>query len=238
VCPYGGGIESYGGGIESYGGGIESYGGGIESYGGGRGSREGSDLWWWGYECTGSVRGSMSDVQPLHVGMMGVGVRMGFVARCKQRTIERYGMGSLELVEQYVMGEAARWKKEGVGLVSPYEEVKQYMKPGYFLSFTALPKLGMNPRSSYKTPLALYTYYMGSEYFKTAWENQKFPYQTQQPYVQIMKIRSPPNIVTFGNGRVENDHLIVKALGRYREKARTSQVHANAIALANPDSDP
>jgi len=93
-------------------------------------------------------------------------------------------MSKLDMIESYLLSEAPRWKKEGVSLESDYAKIAAMAGDGHhYLSFTAMPKLGINPQSKHETPLGIYTYAMADPWFQKVWENQQFPFVADQPYV-------------------------------------------------------
>jgi len=150
-----------------------------------------------------------------------------------------FAMTVLNLVESYILGEAARWKREGVKIEKPEETVESYIgKPGHYISFTGLPKLGINPQSKFKTPLAIYTYALDDPWFARTWATHKetakgFPFRPEQPYIQIMKLKSLNGLVVFDRSGaiIHGANLIDAAL-----KAIEGDDWADAVALARDES--
>ena len=77
--------------------------------------------------------------------------------------------------------------------LSAYEQLKPYAnKDDYYISFTEIDKLGINPRSGYKdTPLGIYGYPL-----KEVWkeynieQNRGFddiPYSGESPYIWLFR---------------------------------------------------
>lgn len=58
-------------------------------------------------------------------------------------------------------------------------------KPKYFISFTKLPKLGVNPNFIYDNPLGIYAYPLSQMWLKIV--NDKIPFAGDRPYVQVLK---------------------------------------------------
>lgn len=85
--------------------------------------------------------------------------------------------------------------------ISAYEALKPYSEDeNYFISFTAIDKLGINPQSRYDTPLAIYTYPL-----KTIWKEYRVdsiksvgkavPFAGNSPYVWLVKVKDNVNFV-------------------------------------------
>ncbi len=85
--------------------------------------------------------------------------------------------------------------------ISAYEALKPYSEDeNYFISFTAIDKLGINPSSKYDTPLAIYTYPL-----KTIWKEYRVdsiksvgkavPFAGNSPYVWLVKVKNNVNFV-------------------------------------------
>ena len=133
-------------------------------------------------------------------------------------------MSKIKVIEQYMIGEAARWKKEGAEILSPKDEVSSYIGDGkgyHLLSFTGLPKLGMNPKSHYNTPLGIYTYSMVDPWFEKQWEDQDFPFASDQPYIQIMRLRSERGLVVFSNSGISMGGSLISSLNKKYQKLIT-----------------
>ena len=77
----------------------------------------------------------------------------------------------------------------------PFEQLKKYKNDlNVYISFTMLPKLGLNPESKYCTPLGIYSYplNMGWDFYNI---NRKgiggFPFASDCPYIYVFKPNSP-----------------------------------------------
>jgi hypothetical protein len=79
-----------------------------------------------------------------------------------------------------------------------FKELEKYKdKDDYYISFTNLEKIGVNPQSSFRTPLGIYMYPL-----KEAWENyeieknksvkQSVPFAGERPNIYVVKLK--PNI--------------------------------------------
>lgn len=66
-----------------------------------------------------------------------------------------------------------------------YLKDKDNEKPKYFISFTELPKLGVNPNFKYANPLGIYAYPLSHIWLKLIEDN--VPFASKRPYVQILE---------------------------------------------------
>ena len=64
-------------------------------------------------------------------------------------------------------------------------ELAPFLKQGYYASFTILPKLGINPKSRFATPLGIYAYHLGNEATQYAIRTNSLPYASDRPFVNI-----------------------------------------------------
>jgi len=129
---------------------------------------------------------------------------------------------TLQILEQ-ALTERAKWRERGVRLQRPTETVAEYIGQDFhYLSFTALKKLGLNPSTQWATPLGIYAYPLGDEWFKGAWakslagangEKGGIPFATEQPYIQLFRAKASRNVVVVGKSgnAIENDALVAKA---------------------------
>ena len=67
----------------------------------------------------------------------------------------------VNLLRQFIIEtitEITRADKEGIELPSTLEQLQQYIGGQYFIHFSNLIKVGLNPVNKYNTPLEFYTY--------------------------------------------------------------------------------
>lgn len=85
---------------------------------------------------------------------------------------------------------------------SAIDTLAQYKdRDDIYITFTALPKVGINPKSKYETPNGIYTYPL-----KKAWiyydidKNgiDGFPFASQQPYINILQSNNVQDILSIG----------------------------------------
>lgn len=93
--------------------------------------------------------------------------------------------------------EEARRNPEMNPYISTWEALNKYKdNPNVFISFTQIPKLGINPKSKYDTPLGIYTYplqaiwgkYAVDVRYKDKWDDI-VPFAGKAPYVWITEGR-------------------------------------------------
>lgn len=85
--------------------------------------------------------------------------------------------------------------------ISAYESLKPYSdKENYYISFTEIDKIGINPRSKYDTPLGIYTYpikQIWKEYEIDKYKRLKgaIPFAGGSPYIWVIKPKSNKNVL-------------------------------------------
>ena len=95
--------------------------------------------------------------------------------------------------------------------VSPNQAIKKYSyEDDYekiFVSFTSVPKLGINPQSKYNTPIGIYAYPIKYVYGETGDRGKmsNLPFAGDAPYVNIFK--STGNILTISS--MKNDNTLM-----------------------------
>lgn len=130
---------------------------------------------------------------------------------------------TVQIIEQ-ALTERAKWKERGVALERPTASIAKYIGEDFhYISFTSIKKLGLNPSSQWATPLGIYAYPLGDEWFKKAWkvsldggtrEQGGIPFATEQPYIQLFKAKASRRVVVVGRSgnAIENEALVTKAL--------------------------
>lgn len=83
--------------------------------------------------------------------------------------------------------------------------IKQYVTntepPAYFLTMTELPKVGVNPRSKYNTPIGIYTYPLDDAHFAYLVED-KLPFQSDTEFFSIIEATDPYSMLVVGRKNV------------------------------------
>lgn len=95
--------------------------------------------------------------------------------------------------------EATRADKEGVKLPDMVELLERYsvgedMIPTHFITFTSLHKVGINPKSKYKTPIGIYTYPLTEDIVSDIAAGQ-LPFAQDMPYASIVKPKDGASIL-------------------------------------------
>lgn len=83
----------------------------------------------------------------------------------------------------------------------------------YYISFTDILKIGINPSNKFKTPLGIYSYpvrYIHKEFFE-----DNIPFASNRPYIQVLKLDT--NKILFGNNysKYKLDFDINKLASKY-----------------------
>lgn len=95
--------------------------------------------------------------------------------------------------------EATRSDKEGVELPSMLDSLRRYaqediLDPDYFVTFTDINKVGVNPGSEYNTPIGIYAYALDNRILRQL-EDGTVPFASDANYVSILKKRPGANIL-------------------------------------------
>lgn len=70
----------------------------------------------------------------------------------------------------------------------------QYNNSGYYMSYTSIDKIGLNPRSGYNTPIGIYSYPIVDKITDTIVVSDnlsRVPYMGEVPYIWIFKPKNP-----------------------------------------------
>jgi hypothetical protein len=94
--------------------------------------------------------------------------------------------------------EITRADKEGVELPTVAEELTKYIsnpdKPEYYMQFSYVNKLGINPSSKYNTPVGIYSYPI-TEYSLRSLMAGQIPFASDRTYIIVFKPRSDEGII-------------------------------------------
>jgi hypothetical protein len=130
----------------------------------------------------------------------------------------------MKLLREYIrllLVEARRADKEGVELPSLEDELRSYAdqnsweKPEYYITFTAVNKVGINPGSDYNTPAGIYAYPLFPKTVQqlTSYKgSERLPFATQQPFVSILKASSGANLITTAEFTMGHKHDALERL--------------------------
>jgi hypothetical protein len=137
---------------------------------------------------------------------------------------------TIDLVEQAIAGqnltERARWKKQGIAVPTAGDVVRQYIGQDFhYISFTSIEKLGINPSTTYATPIGIYAYPVGDPWFERAWEATNYqaqgaiPFAVSQPYIQLFRAKNEGRVVVIGqDGSILRGGALVERAMRQVER--------------------
>ena len=109
-----------------------------------------------------------------------------------KRKTKRMRRESLRDIIKQVIVEKTRADKEGVPLRSQLSRIDGYIaetgdgKPMYYMTFTKINKVGVNPGSKYKTPNGIYAYPLTKSIYEQLAAGN-LPFAQEQPYVSIIE---------------------------------------------------
>jgi hypothetical protein len=96
------------------------------------------------------------------------------------------------------LAEITRAEKEGVKLPTVAEELTKYItnpdKPEYYMQFSYVNKLGINPSSKYNTPVGIYSYPI-TEYSLRSLMAGQIPFASDRTYIIVFKLRNDEGVV-------------------------------------------
>ena len=100
-----------------------------------------------------------------------------------------------------VLREATRADKEGVELPSMLDSLRMYVQPesfepDYFVTYTDINKVGVNPGSVYNTPIGIYAYALDDRLLQQI-EDGKVPFASNAKYISILKKRNDANLLSI-----------------------------------------
>lgn len=80
-------------------------------------------------------------------------------------------------------------KEDYVAKLTRYYNLdKTFRSFTYFISFTKLPKIGINPTNAYSTPIGIYTYPLRLVYDE--YDGFDVPFAGDRPYIQVLRINT------------------------------------------------
>lgn len=112
-----------------------------------------------------------------------------------------------------------RWKEKGVALPSVYEQLKELIGPNTFIHFSTINKLGINPQSSFSTPLGVYAYPLVESIYNDLVEGRQ-QFAQDRPYMIVFRYNGNKEILRTSAEPSEE---------WYQSKINTSVSHANKL---------
>ena len=145
---------------------------------------------------------------------------------------------TVEKLVEYLLIEA-RKNPELNTRVSAYETLKPYStNEDYYISFTKIDKIGINPKSHYETPLGIYTYPLSAIWSKYDVDKKMsvgkaVPFAGQQPYIWLIKPKENSNLVDMGKYTEQdfkNDkEKLLKHIQNNKEEYALTDMSVNSI---------
>ena len=109
--------------------------------------------------------------------------------------------------------------KRGVVLPDTIEQLKRYIRSDtdakYFMHFSNVHKLGINPKNEYSTPTGIYAYPIVSEIVGLL-RVASLPFASTRKYIHVFEVKKSAHILESGSGRElteEEVQVFVEKLG-------------------------
>ena len=131
----------------------------------------------------------------------------------KQKTKRMRGESLRDIIKQVIV-EKTRADKEGVKLRSQLSKIDGYIaetgdgKPMYYMTFTKLNKVGINPGSKYKTPNGIYTYPLTKDIYELLAAGN-LPFAQEQPFVSIIEPEDRGSLAHHDMGEEEYQQAVL-----------------------------
>lgn len=112
----------------------------------------------------------------------------------------------------------------------------------YYISYTALDKLGINPRSGYNTPVGIYSYPLVTEIMDNIEKRglSGVPYMGEMPYIWLFRPKSNSRgliIGKYSNRDLESDRAKLFSFVNRRDDRITSDVFEKIVSRSVSDSN-
>lgn len=102
--------------------------------------------------------------------------------------------------------------------------------PGCFVSFTTVPKLGINPKSGFNTPIGIYCYPLDSETVISEIMDNALPFAGDAPFINVLRMTARISSSVYFGGESSD---------RFKDlNDRTAKWLAERIKLVNQDDYP
>lgn len=100
-------------------------------------------------------------------------------------------VGSLREFVEFTLLEITRYKEEMGEEYDFQQEIRKYISKShptrYAFTMTEIPKVGLNPKTSFNTPAGVYAFQLNLAYYRKLIE-ARLPYVNDAPYCNIMKL--------------------------------------------------
>ena len=131
----------------------------------------------------------------------------------KRKTKRMRGESLRDIIKQAIL-ERTRADKEGVELRSQLSKMDGYLeqtadgKPMFYMTFTKINKVGINPGSKYKTPNGIYTYPITKSIYELLAAGN-LPFAQEQPFVSIIEPEDRGSLAHHDMGEEEYQQAVL-----------------------------
>jgi len=109
-------------------------------------------------------------------------------------------------LQKFILQELNRYKREGVVLEDPFEQIKKWISPTTFLHFTNINKLGVNPQYHWSiTPAGVYSYPLNESGYE-ALMNDDFSFGSDFKYLILFSITETNQIFDLSEDISDEDY--------------------------------
>jgi len=109
-------------------------------------------------------------------------------------------------LQKFILQELNRHKREGVVLEDPIKYIEKFIGPDYFLHFTNINKLGINPQYQHHTPAGIYSYPLEQKIFNELAED-RIDYASDYKYLILFRKITDDKIYDFEIDDITDDEL-------------------------------
>lgn len=99
------------------------------------------------------------------------------------------------LVRESIVQEMARWKKEGVPRRQALGSIEEFTGPNSYVHYSDLNKLGINPQSSFDTPIGLYGYPLTPAYVQKLRAGRGADFARDRKYAHVFRPRESDTVL-------------------------------------------
>ena len=107
------------------------------------------------------------------------------------------------LTEGTQLTEKTAAKKRGVHVPPAREAIEKYVSPSnepkYFVTFSTINKLGINPRSGFKTPLGIYSYVVSPDFIEQ-YRKGRIEFAANREFALVFKVREGTGGILYNTG--------------------------------------
>lgn len=116
-----------------------------------------------------------------------------------------------------VIDEMSRWKQEKVPREEAVDSIERYAGPNTYIHYSDINKLGINPRSDFKTPLGIYGYVFTPTFLAQLQDDDAAPtFARDRAYVHVFKAIDPETVLDLKSYTAARYQEDVEQLQRHR----------------------